>query len=217
MIVDLCCGSGALAAALTAALPGAGVHAADMDPAAVRCARRNLAAGGGQVYQGDLDGPLPAGLRGRVNMLLANVPYVPTSDIALLPVEAREHEARVALDGGPDRLDVLRRGRRGGPGLAGPRWPPAHRGQRPPGGRGHRGGRDGRAGPRLARSDELGATVLIGYGPLSRLTGFFFFSRPRRHPSWRRGLSSSRLGPGSCAPRCSCPPGMTLATARCRC
>ena len=85
------------------------MHAADIDPAAVRCARRNLAAAGGQVYQGDLFGPLPAGLRGRVDILLANVPYVPTSEVALLPPEARDHEARVALDGGADGLEVLRR------------------------------------------------------------------------------------------------------------
>ncbi len=110
VIVDLCCGSGALGAALAAA---AGrpveLHAADIDPAAVRCARRNVGPAGGQVYQGDLDSALPAGLRGRVDLLLANVPYVPTSDVALLPAEAREHEARLALDGGPDGLDVLRR------------------------------------------------------------------------------------------------------------
>ena len=91
------------------------MHAADIDPAAVRCARRNLGPAGGQVYQGDLYGPLPAGLRGRVDILLANVPYVPTSDVALLPPEAREHEARVALDGGPDGLDVLRRVAAGAP------------------------------------------------------------------------------------------------------
>ena len=59
VVVDLCCGSGALAAALASAVDGAEVHAADIDPAAVRCARRNLAGLGGQVYQGDLFGPLP--------------------------------------------------------------------------------------------------------------------------------------------------------------
>jgi release factor glutamine methyltransferase len=120
VIVDLCCGSGALAAALAVAVPGAEVHAADIDPAAVRCARRNLAAAGGQVYQGDLFGPLPAGLRGRVDILLANVPYVPTSEVGLLPPEARDHEARVALDGGADGLEVLGRVARGAPGWLAP-------------------------------------------------------------------------------------------------
>jgi release factor glutamine methyltransferase len=109
VIVDLCCGSGAVGAALAAALDPAELHAADIDPAAVRCARRNLAAAGGHVYSGDLFDPLPAALHGRVDILAANVPYVPAEEIALLPGEARLHEPRVALDGGGDGLDVLRR------------------------------------------------------------------------------------------------------------
>lgn len=110
VVVDLCCGSGALGAALVAALDGgAELHAADIDPAAVRCARRNVAAADGTVHEGDLFSPLPAVLRGRVDVLLANVPYVPTEEIGLLPPEARIHEARVALDGGADGLDIQRR------------------------------------------------------------------------------------------------------------
>jgi release factor glutamine methyltransferase len=109
VVVDLCCGSGALGVALAARLGHAELHAADVDPVAVACARGNVAAAGGRVYAGDLFGPLPTSLRGRVEILLANVPYVPTGQIALLPPEAREHEPRVALDGGADGLDVLRR------------------------------------------------------------------------------------------------------------
>ncbi|MGW0549218.1 putative protein N(5)-glutamine methyltransferase [Streptomyces altiplanensis] len=110
VVVDLCCGSGALGAALAASMEQAELYAADVDPAAVRCARRNVGPMGGQVYEGDLYAPLPAAtLRGRVDVLLANVPYVPTEEIELLPPEARIHEARVALDGGADGLDVLRR------------------------------------------------------------------------------------------------------------
>ncbi|MEV5875459.1 putative protein N(5)-glutamine methyltransferase [Streptomyces sp. NPDC052101] len=109
VVVDLCCGSGALGAALAAALDGAEVHAADIDPAAVRCAGRNLAPYGGRAHEGDLYDALPAALRGRVGILTANVPYVPTADLPLLPAEARDHEPRVALDGGADGLDVLRR------------------------------------------------------------------------------------------------------------
>lgn len=108
VVVDLCCGSGALGAALAVALGRAELYAADIEPAAVQCARRNIGELG-EVYQGDLYDPLPAALRGRVDILLANVPYVPTGDITLLPTEARVHELRVALDGGPDGLDVLRR------------------------------------------------------------------------------------------------------------
>src|SRR5215471_1844436 len=65
VVVDLCCGSGAVGAALAAALGRVELHAVDIDPTAVRCARHNVAAAGGQVYRGDLYGPLPAGLRGR--------------------------------------------------------------------------------------------------------------------------------------------------------
>lgn len=113
LVVDLCCGSGALGAALAAAVRETvgpiELHAADVDPAAVECARRNVATAGGRVYQGDLYAALPSELRGRVNVLMANVPYVPTGDIALLPPEAREHEPHVALDGGADGLDLARR------------------------------------------------------------------------------------------------------------
>src|SRR5215468_11216465 len=96
-----------IGAALAAAVDRAEVHAADIDPVAVQCARRNLP--GGHVYQGDLYDALPAGLRGRVAILAANVPYVPSGEIVLLPPEARAHEPRPALDGGPDGLDLLRR------------------------------------------------------------------------------------------------------------
>ncbi len=114
---DLCCGSGAMGLALASAADVGELHAADVDEAAVRCARRNLEAAGGLVYLGDLFGPLPRRLRGRIGILIANVPYVPSGEVALLPAEARLHEARVSLDGGGDGLDVLRR-------VAGeaPRW-----------------------------------------------------------------------------------------------
>lgn len=107
VVGDLCCGSGAVGAALAAALDGAQVHAVDLDPAAVRCARRNLA--GHHVYEGDLYEPLPSSLRGAVDVLVANTPYVPTGEIRLMPPEARMHEPRAALDGGADGLDVGRR------------------------------------------------------------------------------------------------------------
>ena len=105
LVVDLCCGSGALGAAVLASVPAAELYATDLDPVAVRCARHNVP----RVYQGDLFEPLPSTLRGRVDVLLANVPYVPSAAVALLPPEARDHEPRVALDGGADGLDVLRR------------------------------------------------------------------------------------------------------------
>ncbi|GAA4309939.1 putative protein N(5)-glutamine methyltransferase [Streptomyces venetus] len=109
VVLDLCCGSGAVGAALASALGRVELHAADIDPAAVRCARANVAAVGGHVHQGDLFDALPGALRGRVDILAANVPYVPSDEIGLLPLEARDHEPLVALDGGTDGLDVLRR------------------------------------------------------------------------------------------------------------
>jgi release factor glutamine methyltransferase len=107
VVVDLCCGSGALGAAVLARVPTAEVYAADVDPAAVACARRNLPAG--QVLEGDLFDALPLELRARVDVLVVNAPYVPTAAIATMPPEARDHEHLVALDGGADGLDVQRR------------------------------------------------------------------------------------------------------------
>jgi len=164
VVVDLCCGSGAVAAVLAASADGIDLHAADIDPAAVRCARSNLAAAG-HVYQGDLFAPLPDDLRGRIDVLVANAPYVPTDEVSLLPAEARDHEPRVALDGGRDGLDVLRR-----VAATAPRW-------LAPGGRllvesSARQAPDivaamSRAGlsSRLSTCDNLHATVVVGTLP----------------------------------------------------
>src|SRR5215469_12506789 len=109
VIVDLCCGTGALGVAVAARFDHAELHAADIDPAAVGCAKRNVEPAGGRVYHGDLFAPLPATLRGRVTILICNAPYVPSAEVGYLPAEARDHEPRAALDGGPDGLAVLRR------------------------------------------------------------------------------------------------------------
>jgi len=109
VVVDLCCGTGALGLAVAARLDGAELDAADIDPAAVRCARRNVEPAGGHVYQADLFDPLPSRLRGRIGVLICNAPYVPTAEFPFLPAEARDHEPRTALDGGRDGLAVLRR------------------------------------------------------------------------------------------------------------
>lgn len=109
VVVDLCCGSGAVGFALAAELNRVELHATDVEPAAVRCARRNIVAAGGEVHAGDLFDALPDHLRGRIDILAANTPYVPTGEIGLMPPEARDYEPRVALDGGPDGLAVQRR------------------------------------------------------------------------------------------------------------
>ncbi|MET7364353.1 putative protein N(5)-glutamine methyltransferase [Streptomyces sp. NPDC005566] len=163
--VDLCCGSGALGTALAAALPHVELHATDVEPAAVRCARRNVGALG-QVYEGDLFEPLPGSLRGRVDVLLANVPYVPTDDVELLPAEARVHEPRVALDGGGDGLDVMRRVVAAAPDWLAPGGSllvetserQAERAAETVGGSGLR--------ARVVVSEELYATVVIGTRPV---------------------------------------------------
>ena len=139
IVVDLCCGTGAIGLAIARARRIRAtptderrrieLYAVDLDPAAVTCAAANLAAANlaaaglagvdtaaahqsgvtGRVYAGDLDAPLPADLLGRVDVLVANAPYVPTSEIAMMPPEARDHEPAMALDGGPDGLDIQRR------------------------------------------------------------------------------------------------------------
>ncbi|MFY1633537.1 putative protein N(5)-glutamine methyltransferase [Solwaraspora sp. WMMB335] len=108
VMVELCCGSAAVSAVVLSRIGGDRIeaYAADVDPVAAGYARRNVAV---PVFVGDLYQPLPAGLRRRIDVLVANVPYVPTKLIELLPAEARRHEPRHCLDGGPDGLDLLRR------------------------------------------------------------------------------------------------------------
>ncbi len=168
VVVDLCCGAGALGLATAVGLGGdttVSLHASDVDPAAVACAARNVAAVGGTASAGDLLDPLPPGLRGRVDLLLANVPYVPTTEIALLPREARDHEAHVALDGGGDGLDVLRR-----VAAEAPAWlaPGGHllteSGERQAAGAVAVLDRAGLVA-RVVRDDEIGATIVVGTLP----------------------------------------------------
>ncbi|MGW9428093.1 putative protein N(5)-glutamine methyltransferase [Streptomyces decoyicus] len=162
VVVDLCCGSGAVGTVLAAALDRVELYAADIEPAAVRCARRNITPAGGEVHEGDLFDALPARLRGRIDILVANVPYVPSEEVGLLPPEAREYEPLVALDGGADGLDVLRRVT-----AAAPQWlaPGGHllvetsERQAPRAVEAFT--RNGLL-PRVADSDELHATIVIG-------------------------------------------------------
>jgi release factor glutamine methyltransferase len=101
--VDVCTGSGAIPAVLSAKVPTAVVLATDLDPDAVRCARRN----GVDVFEGFLDDPLPRTFEHRVDVLTGVVPYVPTDALRLLPRDVQTFEPRLALDGGPEGMDVL--------------------------------------------------------------------------------------------------------------
>ncbi|ROQ64564.1 release factor glutamine methyltransferase [Rathayibacter sp. PhB152] len=107
-VLDLCCGVGAIGRALLEERDGLTLHAADLSPAAVACARRTLA-GLATVHRGDLFAALPEDLRGRIDLVVVNAPYVPTAAIALMPPEARLHEPTSTLDGGGDGLALHHR------------------------------------------------------------------------------------------------------------
>lgn len=108
VLLEVCCGSGAIARVLAERCGPTRVHASDVDPRAVACAERNLA-GRATVSVADVVDGVPLDLRGRVTLLVANVPYVPTGELDLLPRDARDGEPRRTHDGGVDGLDVLRR------------------------------------------------------------------------------------------------------------
>lgn len=103
VLVELCCGVAPVAATCTADE----VYAVDIDPVPLVYAREN--APSATVLAGDLFAPLPRDLCGRTDVIAANAPYVPSAAIATMPAEARDHEPRAALDGGPDGLALHRR------------------------------------------------------------------------------------------------------------
>ena len=117
VVAEPCTGTGAIACSLLAEVPGVEVYATDRDPAAVALARRNLAAvaatpgttGRGHVREGDLLAPVPARLRGRLDLLVANPPYLPRGDLSELAPEVAEHDPPAALFGGPDGHEVVDR------------------------------------------------------------------------------------------------------------
>ncbi len=105
VMVEMCCGVAPVASCL--GRHGAEVHAADVSTAALACARSNAQAA--DLHLGDLYDALPARLLGRIDVLAANAPYVPSDRIATMPPEARDHEPLLALDGGSDGADLHRR------------------------------------------------------------------------------------------------------------
>ncbi len=103
--IDVCTGSGAIARTLITCHPGARVVASDLDDRAVTCGRAN----GVEVYRGDLLAPLPPSLRGRADVVVGVVPYVPTLELPLLQRDTLAFESRLSYDGGADGTEVLRR------------------------------------------------------------------------------------------------------------
>ena len=107
VIVDIGTGSGAVALALKHAFPAARVYATDIDPDALALARANLEDAGVTVLAGDLFSALPFGMRGHVDLLISNPPYVADGDD--LPSEVRDYEPSRALFAGPRGDEVLGR------------------------------------------------------------------------------------------------------------
>jgi release factor glutamine methyltransferase len=103
--IDICTGSGAIAAVLHIHRPEARIVASDVDPRAVACATSN----GVDAYLGDLFGPLPNDLPGSVDVVVGVVPYVPTPELPLLQRDTFTFERPLSYDGGPDGTDILRR------------------------------------------------------------------------------------------------------------
>ncbi|MDN4475208.1 putative protein N(5)-glutamine methyltransferase [Demequina sp. SYSU T00192] len=107
LVVDLCCGTGAIAAAVAHARPDLRIVAADVDPTAVAVSASTLARFDASSLLSDLDAALGA-LAGTVDVVASCPPYVPTAEIPLMPREARDHEPTLALDGGADGTALQR-------------------------------------------------------------------------------------------------------------
>lgn len=108
VVVDLCTGSGALALALKKHFPGAAVFATDISPEAIQVAMVNAKRTGLQVYfgEGDLFDPLPPTIKGEVDLIVANPPYVAESEYAGLPADVKR-EPKLAVVSGPSGLEVI--------------------------------------------------------------------------------------------------------------
>lgn len=108
LVVDLGCGCGALAAAMTSRLPMARVHAVDIDPSAVVVARCNGGRFGFSTHHGSWWDGLPGALRGRIDLAVGYLPHVPSARVHEIHGDFRAHEPAATVDGGPDGLDALR-------------------------------------------------------------------------------------------------------------
>jgi len=112
LAVEVGCGTGIIGITLALELPRLTVHATDVNPLAVDLAARNAHLLGCDVrmsfHQGNRLAPVPAHLKGTVDLLVSNPPYIPTDEIPDLSAEVADHDPREALDGGQDGLNVYR-------------------------------------------------------------------------------------------------------------
>jgi release factor glutamine methyltransferase len=108
-VVDVGTGSGCIAVALAAHLPDAVIYAIDISPAALAVAQRNAERHGVAErilpLVGDVLSPRP----GPVDLIVSNPPYIPSGACASLPASIRDHEPRLALDGGSDGMAIIQR------------------------------------------------------------------------------------------------------------
>lgn len=111
VVVDLCTGSGNLALALHHAFPTARVIGVDLSPASIALARENASKTQLETrfIEGDLFGPVPCSMRGIVDLVVSNPPYIATGEMADLPGEIQDHEPIQALEAGLTGLEVLAR------------------------------------------------------------------------------------------------------------
>jgi release factor glutamine methyltransferase len=110
--LDLCTGSGCVAITLKLERPTIAIDATDLSPDAITVARDNAQRLGAvwnvRIVAGDLFAPLGSP-RARYDLVVANPPYIPTGEIAALQPDIKDHEPKLALDGGADGLDLVRR------------------------------------------------------------------------------------------------------------
>jgi release factor glutamine methyltransferase len=107
VVVDLCTGSGAIALSVATEVPGAVVHAVELDPGAVGWARRNLAGSGVALHEQDMAEAVPE-LNGTVDVVVCNPPYIPLEAWESVAPEARDHDPALALWSGDDGLVAMR-------------------------------------------------------------------------------------------------------------
>ena len=110
--VEIGIGTGIISISLALEIAQLTVHATDINPAAIKLARYNAhqlgVAARVEFHPGSRFDTLPEHLQGKVDLLVSNPPYIPSADLADLPVEVAQHDPHTALDGGPDGLDFYR-------------------------------------------------------------------------------------------------------------